>query len=143
MIHNITCAGGIFLARSTQRFLFLLRAQDRIGESWGIAGGKKEPSDNTPYDTLLREITEELGSVPKIEKTIPIEWYESTDQLFYYNTYVLITENEFIPILNEEHSGWAWCSWDHLPKPLHRGLKTTLNSRITRAKIETILRVVK
>lgn len=139
---DITCAGGLFLARDTQRFLFLLRTQGRTAGTWGIAGGKKEPTDNTPYDALLREIQEELGTKPEIEKAIPIEWYESNDQLFYYNTYVLITPSEFIPQLNHEHAGYAWCNLDSWPKPLHQGVKTTLTNKITRAKIDTILQLI-
>jgi 8-oxo-dGTP pyrophosphatase MutT (NUDIX family) len=139
---NITAAGGLFLAKDTQRFLFLLRTQGRTAGTWGIAGGKKEETDNTPYDALLREIEEELGHLPKIEKAIPIEWYESNDQLFYYNTYVLITPHEFIPQLNHEHAGYAWCNMESFPKPLHQGVKTTLYNRTTRTKIETILQVI-
>lgn len=138
---DITCAGAVFVARDTQRFLFLLRTQGRTANTWGIAGGKKEPEDNTLYDALLREIQEEIGFLPEISKTIPIEWYESNDQLFYYNTYVLIVENEFIPKLNEEHSGYAWVNFDNWPKPLHQGVKTTLHSKTTRTKIQTILQV--
>ena len=139
---DIVCSGGIFLARDTQRFLFLLRTQGKTAGTWGIAGGKKDPSDATPYDTLVREIQEELGHVPKIEKTVPLEWYASKDDAFYYNTYVLIVKNEFIPHLNEEHSGYCWVSINNWPKPLHAGLKTTLNGRTTKTKIQTILDVI-
>ena len=139
---NIVCSGGLFLARDTQRFLFLLRAQGKTAGTWGIAGGKKEPEDSTPYDTLIREIQEEIGFLPAIEKTVPLELYESRDELFYYHTYVLIVESEFIPQLNEEHAGYAWVGNGQWPKPLHSGLKTTLNGRTTRAKIQTILDVV-
>lgn len=139
---NITCAGGIFLARDTKRFLFLLRTQGRTAGTWGIAGGKKEPTDNTAFDALQREIGEELGHLPVIEKTIPIEYYASNDDLFYYNTYIIITPHEFIPQLNEEHAGYAWCDVDSWPKPLHQGVKTTLQNRTTRTKIETILQML-
>jgi 8-oxo-dGTP pyrophosphatase MutT (NUDIX family) len=141
-VNDITCAGGIFLARDTQRFLFLLRTQGRTAGTWGLAGGKKEPEDNTAYDALLREIQEEIGFLPKIKKTVPIEWYSSNDELFYYNTYVLIVDKEFIPELNDEHAGYCWVSIDNWPKPLHTGLKTTLSSRTTKAKIQTILAVI-
>lgn len=139
----ITCAGGLFLARSTGRFLFLLRAHGRTAGTWGIAGGKKEPNDDTPYAALQREINEELGFQPEIKKTVPIEWYSSRDELFYYNTYILIVEEEFIPRLNEEHQGWAWVDLNAWPLPLHQGLKTTLNSRTTRAKIQTVLDLIR
>ena len=139
---DVTCAGGIFLARDTQRFLFLLRTQGRTAGTWGLAGGKKEPEDTTPYDALQREIQEEVGFLPKINKTVPIEWYSSRDELFYYNTYVLIVDEEFIPKINEEHAGYCWVSIDNWPKPLHQGVKTTLSSRTTKAKIQTILDVI-
>ena len=141
-ITDIHCAGALFLARSTQRFLFLHRAHGRTAGTWGLAGGKLEPTDHTPYAALEREITEEIGFLPEIKKTVPIEWYASRDEQFYYNTYVLIVEDEFIPRLNDEHTGYAWVGYDHWPKPLHQGVKTTLSSRTTRAKLETILDVV-
>lgn len=140
---NIHCAGALFLAQSTQRFLFLERAQGRTAGTWGLAGGKQEPSDATTYEALLRECQEELGFVPGIIKTVPVERYASNDELFYYNTYVLIVAEEFIPRLNKEHWGYSWVSYDHWPKPLHQGLRTTLSSRTTRTKLETILDLIK
>lgn len=131
------------MARKTERFLFLLRNQGRTAGTWGIAGGKKEPTDTTIYNALLREIDEELGSTPNIKKTVPIEWYSSKDEMFSYNTYILIVEEEFIPQLNEEHIGYAWVSFDAWPRPLHPGVKTTLSSRTTRTKIQTILDVIR
>jgi 8-oxo-dGTP pyrophosphatase MutT (NUDIX family) len=139
---DITCAGGIFLARSTQRFLFLLRAQGKTAGTWGIAGGKQEPEDSTLYEALQREIEEELGFKPAIDKAVPIEHYASRDDQFYYNTYVLLVQEEFIPRLNDEHVGYAWVGFDQWPKPLHQGVKTTLSSRTTRAKLETILAII-
>lgn len=140
---EINCSGGLFLSRKTERFLFLLRNQGRTAGTWGIAGGKHEPTDGTVYNTLLREISEELGHLPDIKKTVPIEWYSSRDELFYYNTYILIVEDEFVPTLNDEHVGYAWVAFDAWPRPLHQGLKTTLSSRTTRAKIQTVLDVIR
>lgn len=136
---DIHCAGAIFLAKKTKRFLFLLRSQGRTQGLWGIAGGKQEPIDMTNYDALLRECREELGSVPPIEKTLPIERYTSHDDAFNYNTYVIVVEEEFTPELNSEHWGYCWVNYDHWPKPLHQGLRTTLSNRTTRAKLETVL----
>ena len=142
-LKDIHCAGAIFLARKTQRFLFLHRAKGRTAGTWGLAGGKQEPDDRTPHDALQREIGEELGFQPVVTKTIPIERYASRDDQFYYNTYVLIVEEEFIPLLNDEHTGYCWVNYDHWPKPLHQGVKTTLSSKTTRTKIETILDVIR
>ena len=135
---NITCSGGIFLSKSTHRFLLLNRASGKTAETWGIVGGKNEPTDQTPYEALRREIQEEIGFIPEIIKTIPLEQFESKDGGFYYHTYVLLVEDEFIPKLNHEHTGYAWVSNECWPKPLHQGLRTTLSNKTTRAKIETI-----
>lgn len=137
-VNQIICSGGLFLSTSTKRFLFLLRDQGKTSGTWSIVGGKKELVDNSILDTLTREIKEEIEKTPIIKKIVPLELFTSNDQNFQYNTYVLIVDKEFIPILNQEHSGYAWCSLDNWPKPLHNGLKNTLNSKINKAKLETI-----
>lgn len=141
-LNQIVCSGGIFLAKDTKRFLFLLRTQGKTAGTWGIVGGKKEPSDITALDILNREISEEVGVSPDIQKFIPLELFVSSDQHFRYNTYVLVIEHEFIPKLNNEHSGYAWCNYDAWPKPLHQGVKNSFNNRIIRAKLELLLDLI-
>jgi len=139
---QIECSGGLFLTKDTKRFLFLLRSQGKTAGTWGLVGGKKEPEDATLYDALKREISEEIGKTPAIKKIVPLELFTSNDQQFQYNTYILIVEKEFIPTLNEEHSGYAWCDLNSWPKPLHQGVKTSLNSRSIRTKIELLLELI-
>jgi hypothetical protein len=139
---KIICSGGIFLAKDTKRFLFLLRNQGRTAGTWGLVGGKQEPDDATAYQALEREIKEEIGKNPPIKKIIPLELYTSEDQNFHFNTYVLIVEKEFIPTLNEEHVGYAWCDLNNWPKPLHQGVKRSLSSKINKTKIEIILELL-
>jgi len=139
---EIVCSGGLFLAKDTKRFLFLLRTQGKTAGTWGLVGGKKEPDDHTPYDTLKREISEEVGKIPAIKKIIPLELFISNDQQFHYHTYVLLVEKEFIPTLNEEHAGYAWCDFNAWPKPLHQGVKTSLSNKSIRSKIEILLELV-
>ena len=86
-LNKIVCSGGLFLAKDTKRFLFLLRAKGKTAGTWGLVGGKKEPIDTTPVDTLNREISEEIGKSPTIKKIVPLELFISVDQKFYYNTY--------------------------------------------------------
>ena len=50
-MNEIVCSGGLFFAKDTKRFLFLLRTQGKTAGTWGGVGGKKEPYDVTPYDT--------------------------------------------------------------------------------------------
>lgn len=141
-LNNVICSGGFFLARDTKRFLLLLRTQEKTAGTWGIVGGKKEPIDRTQLDTLTREVKEEIGFLPNIYKFIPLELFSSHDHHFHYNTFVMIVENEFVPILNSEHAGYAWCNYDNWPKPLHRGVKNSLNNKIIKAKLELLIELV-
>ena len=100
-LNQIICSGGLFLAKDTKRFLFLLRNQGKTAGTWGLVGGKKEPTDNTLFDALTREIQEEVGKTPAIKKIIPLELFVSNDQHFQYNNYVLIVDKEVIPTLND------------------------------------------
>jgi 8-oxo-dGTP pyrophosphatase MutT (NUDIX family) len=141
-IKEIICSGGLFLAKDTKRFLFLNRTQGKTAETWGLVGGKREPNDSTIIDTLKREFNEEIGKVSGIKKIIPLELFTSNDQNFQYSTYVIIVDKEFQPQLNYEHSGYAWCSYSHWPKPLHQGLKTSFSNKIIKAKLELLLDLI-
>jgi 8-oxo-dGTP pyrophosphatase MutT (NUDIX family) len=139
---QVVGSGGLFLAKDTQRFLFLMRTQKKSINTWGLVGGKKEPQDTTVIDCLHREIREEIGKTPTIRKIIPLELFTSNDQSFQFNTYVLIVDREFIPILNEEHSGYTWCSFNCWPKPLHQGVKNSISNRTTKAKLNILLELL-
>lgn len=139
---DIICSGGLFFAKDTKRFLFLLRNQGRTAGTWGIVGGKKEPEDLTAYAALEREIKEEIGTLPKIKKVVPLELFTSEDQKFYFNTYMLVVDKEFIPVLNDEHVGYAWCALNQWPKPLHQGVKRSLSNKTNRTKIELLIDII-
>lgn len=141
-LNQIVCSGGLFLAKDTQRFLFLIRTQGKTAGTWGFVGGKKEPTDLNAFQALKREIEEEVGKVDNISKIVPLELFTSNDQHFEYNTYVVIVENEFIPKLNAEHSGYAWCQYGSWPKPLHQAVKNSLNSKVIKAKLELLLDLI-
>ena len=142
IIKSIICSGGLFLSVGTKRFLFLQRSKGKTAGTWSLVGGKKEPSDITPMNALQREIVEEIGQSPEIKKIIPLELFTSKDNNFQYNTYILIVDKEFIPVLNNEHCGYAWCDFNAWPKPLHQSLRQTLNSKNNKIKIETIYEIL-
>ena len=142
MIDNVVCSGALFYATSTKRFLFLLRNQGRTAGTWGIVGGRQEKSDANDYEALKREVSEEIGEMPIVKKTIPLELFVSKDDRFFYHTYLLIIENEFIPKLNHEHTGWAWTTLDATPKPLHQGLRTSFANKTIRTKLETVFDII-
>lgn len=138
---NIVCSGALFYAKTTRRFLLLQKAQGKHQGSWGLVGGTTE-SEETPWQGLVREIQEEIGAVPEILKTIPIETFVSNDKIFNFHTYLCIIEKEFVPTLSLEHSGWAWSTLDYAPKPLHQGLRNSFSNRIIRTKLQTIFDII-
>ena len=125
---KIICSGALFYTLDTQRFLFLHRTQSRQADVWGLVGGTNE-SEEIPYQALIREIKEEIGECPSIVKSIPLETFVSNDEKFNFHTYLCVVESEFIPKLNGEHNGYAWVSFGKWPKPLHQGLRNTLQSK--------------
>ena len=138
---NIICSGALFYATNTKRFLFLQRTDDKTKGLWGLCGGMAKFHESA-FEGLQREIAEEIGSTPPIKKTIPLELFTSNDQKFTFNTYLLAVENEFIPKLNNEHSGYCWTAFECWPKNLHAGLKNTLNNKSIKGKLQTILDLI-
>ena len=138
---NIVCSGALFYARNTKRFLFLERTKTKTAGQWGLVGGMAE-GDETPWKALEREISEEVGKTPPIKKVIPLEMFTSNDSKFFFHTYLAIVENEFIPILNDEHSGYAWTNVNCWPKPLHVGLRNTLQNKAIKDKLQTVLDII-
>ena len=137
---DIVCSGALFYALNSKRFLFLHRARGKQGNMWGLVGGTNEGAE-TPWEGLKREIVEEIGSV-EIKKTIPLETFISNDNKFSFHTYLCVVKEDFIPTLNEEHDGYAWVSFSQWPKPLHHGLRNTLQNKTNLAKLQTVFQVI-
>ena len=138
---NIICSGALFYSTSTKRFLFLQRTSEKTKGMWGLVGGQAKYTESA-FDGLKREILEEVGETPTFKKVIPLELFTSNDQKFYFNTYCVAIENEFIPKLNNEHSGYCWCNFECWPKNLHAGLRNTLNNKSIKGKLQTILDLI-
>lgn len=118
-------AGALFYSLNTKKFLFLLRGDASFSNKWGIVGGKRN-KDETDIDTIIREIREEIGFLPYVRSIEEVDTYDSDDQKFHYSTYFVTVNDEFKPLLNHEHYGYAWVNFDCWPKPLHPGLLKTL-----------------
>lgn len=130
-------AGVFFYSKSTNRFLYLLRTDNKNPGNWGIPGGKIE-SNETIIEGLERECLEELNYWPNETKLIPIQKF--VNNTFTYHTFFCQVENEFIPTLNDEHCGYAWIDDKQYPKPLHPGLFNTINFDVVQKKIATLIK---
>ena len=140
-MNKIIGSGALFYALDTKRFLFLHRANGKTSGTWGLVGGGTENGE-TPFEGLKREITEEVGNIPKFIKTIPLETFVSNDSKFNFHTYLIVLKSEFLPKLNEEHDGYAWVSFGKWPKTLHQGLRNTLQNKTNLVKLETVFQVI-
>ena len=138
---KIVCSGALIYAKSTRRFLLLQKARGKHAGTWGLVGGTNLSGEN-PWQGLLREIGEEIGSIPTIIKTIPLETFVSNDNVFNFHTYLCVVQDEFLPVLSNEHVAYAWANIDYAPKPLHQGLRNSFSNKIIRTKIQTIFEVV-
>ena len=140
-MNKIIGSGALFYALNTKRFLFLHRANGKTAGTWGLVGGGTENGE-TPFEGLKREISEEVGNVPEFVKTIPLETFVSNDSKFNFHTYLIVLNEEFLPILNNEHDGYAWVTFGKWPKTLHQGLRNTLQNKTNLSKLETLFEVI-
>jgi 8-oxo-dGTP pyrophosphatase MutT (NUDIX family) len=138
---KIVCSGALIYAKSTRRFLLVQKAHGKHAGTWGLVGGTNLQDEN-PWQGLQREIVEEVGAMPAVIKTIPLETFVSNDKVFNFHTYLCVVQDEFIPILSTEHIAWAWSTIDHAPKPLHQGLRNSFSNKIIRTKLQTVFDIV-
>ena len=134
----IVASGCIFLSIDTGRVML----QQRSGavnhpRTWGFFGGKSEGNER-PSETSYREMEEEIGLVPAIDKVIPINKFTSPNKKFIYNSFVVTVDDEFIPVLNNESDGYCWVKIGNWPRPLHPGAKIQFNSKQFVKKLKTV-----
>lgn len=128
-----TAAGLFFYSKNTNRFLYLLRSDANY--SWGVPGGKIEDNEAL-LEGLERECNEEIGYFPNDAKLVPIQKF--VNNTFTYHTFFCAVDDEFVPILNNEHVGYAWVGENQHPKPLHPGLFSTINIDTVKQKLELL-----
>jgi 8-oxo-dGTP pyrophosphatase MutT (NUDIX family) len=129
--------GAFIYCTSTKRYLFLLRNTKKYAGTWGLAGGGIESGEHL-LDSLHRELGEELEYDFSYNKVIPLEKFTSDNDKFIYHTFIVPVEEEFLPVLNNEHRGYCWVSLEDHPKPLHPGVWRTINFEAVVAKIRTL-----
>ena len=141
LTEKIISSGALICSQDTNRFLQLQKAQGKHAGTWGLVGGTNLVGEN-PWQGLQREMEEEIGSLPYIKKTLPLEKFVSNDSIFNFHTYFCVVETEFIPVLSPEHDAWGWFDLSRLPKPVHRGLDLSLKNKVIQTKIQTVIDII-
>ena len=134
---SIKAVGVWFYATNTRRYLYLMRADPKHPGSWGLPGGRVK-SDETLLQAIHRECQEELGQMPSYHRMMPLEKFTTADLVFEYHTFFCTVGDEFQPVLNQEHLGYAWIDSGTWPRPMHPGLWSTVNFEAVQSKIRTI-----
>lgn len=134
----ISASGCIILALDTGRILLQQRgSKSSHPRTWGFFGGKSEANER-PIETLTRELEEEIGLLPDVQKIYPLNKFTSPDHNFEYHSFCVTVYEEFIPQLNNESEGYCWVSIGNWPRPLHNGVKAQLYNKEFIKKIKTI-----
>lgn len=137
----IVCSGALFYAKQTEKILLLQKADGKHKGTWSLVGGTAQNNEN-PWQNLIREIKEEIGFMPEIKKSMPLETFVSNDLVFNFHTYLCVVDKEFIPTISSEHIGYSWSTIDYAPRPLHQGLRSSFSNRAIRAKLQTVFQVM-
>lgn len=128
----ITASGVFFYCTITKRYLYLFRSDTK---NWSLPGGKLDDGE-TLLENVVRECEEEMSFFPTTGQLIPIQKFINGN--FTYHTFFCSVESEFIPILNNEHCGYAWISGGEYPRPLHPGLFNTVKYDVVQEKLNTL-----
>ena len=116
--------GIVIIAKKTNRFLLLHRASSPI--VWSVLSGKMDPGETNPYETVKREIWEEIRINPNTIKGIRKVGSEIFKKKLFH-VFVGFVEEEFeIPNLKlDENDDYGWFTENSLPKPLHKRWEKT------------------
>lgn len=122
-------AGALFYCPETENFLILKRSDegDEPGTWCGLGGGR----DNAePLEmTVRRESFEEAALPMDAEYDLYKVCKLRHDDGFQFTNYLALIAEEFIPVLNDEHSGYQWCKWQDFPPDMHQAMMAAFMSK--------------
>ncbi len=117
--------GGVLIfARATGRFLWIKRSTygDNPGV-WCCPGGGIEDFE-TIDQGVHRECQEEIGYHEPLQ--LQHMHRDVQDNGFIFHNHIASIEQEFEPVLNEEHTDYQWST--HAPTPLHPRLALSMRA---------------
>lgn len=119
-------AAGTIFAGPEGHILLLLRSskEKNYAGHWGLPGGGVDAGE-TPESGATREAREEMGDqAPTGRKRLLDQ--RRTPNNWIFHTFAQACDTCFVPVLNDEHSGYGWFALDMLPTPIHPSIEATL-----------------
>ncbi len=118
-------AGTIFVGPEGHILLLLRSSKEgNYAGHWGLPGGGVDAGE-TPESGATREAREEMGDqAPTGRKRLLDQ--RRTPNNWIFHTFAQACDSCFVPVLNDEHSGYAWAKLDMLPAPIHPSIEATL-----------------
>lgn len=132
--------GALIVSRRTGRAMMQLRSeQEKHSLCWGLWGGRLI-GDEGDLEGLKRELCEELGwpGVPDTISISHIYTFVTRDRRFRHVSYLILCEDEFVPVLNEESAGYCWVEIGRWPAPLHHNTAKMFGSRSFKEALDSI-----
>jgi len=119
---GMPAAAGVALRAPDGSLLFMHRRGGDASGTWAFPGGMAEPGEDD-CESAIRELAEETGL--RLERPLRV----TLDRQFGdvdFTTFGHPVDEKFTPVMNHEHDGFLWAKPDEAPRPLHPGVKATL-----------------
>lgn len=125
-------AASIAFTDPDGKVLFVKRAgtEENWPNTWSWPGGKADDGE-TPAQCAARECKEEIGRDCDPDKLTEFET-KRTPYGWDHTTFLHPVDEAFDPVLNGEHSEFAWAAPEEAPDPIHPGVKATLDAMIAK-----------
>ncbi len=107
-VPSVLCCAAV-LQKSDNSVLLVQRPLHKsMGGMWEFPGGKVEPFE-TPQETIVRELFEEIGIETSIECIDPFTFVSYTYDHFHLNMFVFLCTNWIGEVqLKEDQPSFAW-----------------------------------
>lgn len=121
---KIPSAGMVFFCPEDQT-VFLTHRSSKMSHpnTWGLPGGRPEKEDDSPLGTAVREVYEEIGTVPKGK--VPVNQHTILTKNHHYIVFIYHFSKQEKKQLNQklrlsdENDNFKWFDINQLPSNTH------------------------
>ncbi len=108
LVPSVLCCAGLLQKPDKSVLLVQRPLHKSMGGMWEFPGGKVDPGE-TPQETIVRELFEEIGIETSLEEVIPYTFVSHTYDHFHLNMFVfLVTTWKGEVVLKEGQPACAW-----------------------------------